>query len=115
VIANDGNLLPAAVGTQSFKQGIAERFDVIVDFSRYAGQSLFMVNRAEQVGGRAPTGKLLNPGVQVLKFNVARSLRTGLVDKQRQHHPRNAAAPDARSGRFVDRQAAILEVRARRR
>ena len=35
-IANDGNLLPAPVAlTQLDEQGIAERYDIVIDFSRY--------------------------------------------------------------------------------
>jgi FtsP/CotA-like multicopper oxidase with cupredoxin domain len=71
VIANDGNLLPAPVVLQSFKHAIAERFDIIVDFTNYQpGQELILLNRAEQVRGRGPSGELLNPGIEVLKFIV---------------------------------------------
>lgn len=71
VIANDGNLLPAPVKVTSFKQGVAERFDIVMDFSKYVpGTEIILVNRAEQVSGRGPTGSLLTPGFQVLKFIV---------------------------------------------
>ena len=71
MIANDGNLLPHPVQIQSFKQGVAERFDVVIDFSRYAtGQAVYLVNRAEQVNGRGPTGGLLSPGTPVVRFIV---------------------------------------------
>jgi FtsP/CotA-like multicopper oxidase with cupredoxin domain len=73
VIANDGNLLPAPVLTKNFKQTVAERFDVIIDFSQYKKRGIkevILVNRAEQVNGRGPTGKLLTPGFEVLKFIV---------------------------------------------
>ena len=71
VIANDGNLLPAPVIVKNFWQTTAERFDVIMDFSQYApGTEIVLVNRAEQTNGRGPTGKLLTPGFEVLKFIV---------------------------------------------
>jgi FtsP/CotA-like multicopper oxidase with cupredoxin domain len=71
VIANDGNLLPAPVVTKSIMQTVAERFDVIIDFSKYApGTEIILINRAEQTNGRGPTGKLLTPGFQNLKFIV---------------------------------------------
>ncbi len=71
VISNDGNLLPAPVLTKNFKQAVAERFDIILDFSQYApGTEIILVNRAEQTNGRGPTGKLLTPGSEVLKFIV---------------------------------------------
>ena len=71
VISNDGNLLPAPVVLQSFKHAVAERFDIIVDFSKYqSGQELILLNRAQQDRGRGPSGELLNPGYEVLKFIV---------------------------------------------
>lgn len=80
VIANDGNILPYAVETTNFKQGVAERFDIVIDFSKYKGKTLYLVNRAEQVSGRGPTGKLLSRGFDVLQFRVAPQLRAGLTD-----------------------------------
>jgi FtsP/CotA-like multicopper oxidase with cupredoxin domain len=40
VIANDGNLLPAPVKVNSVRIGVAERVDVIVDFSSFAGKTI---------------------------------------------------------------------------
>lgn len=72
VIGNDGNLLPRAVAVASFKQSVAERFDIIIDFKSFApGTELYLMNRAEQVSGRGPSGKLLAPGFEVLKFVVS--------------------------------------------
>jgi len=53
-IANDGNLLPSPVVlTQLDEQGIAERYDIIIDFSRYSvGSKVWMVNLAEHDDGR---------------------------------------------------------------
>jgi FtsP/CotA-like multicopper oxidase with cupredoxin domain len=53
-IANDGNLLPSPVPlTQLDEQGIAERYDIVIDFSRYGiGQKVWMVNLAEHQDGR---------------------------------------------------------------
>jgi len=71
MIGMDGNLLPAPVIVQNFRHTTAERFDIVMDFSQYApGTEIILLNRAEQTNGRAPTGKLLNPGFQVLKFIV---------------------------------------------
>jgi FtsP/CotA-like multicopper oxidase with cupredoxin domain len=71
VIANDGNLLPAPVVVSNFKHSVGERFDIIMDFSSYpAGSEIILLNRAEQRDGRGPSGKLLTPGDQVLKFIV---------------------------------------------
>ncbi len=53
-IANDGNLLPSPVVlTELDEQGIAERYDIVIDFSRYSiGQSVDMVNLAEHQDGK---------------------------------------------------------------
>jgi len=53
-IANDGNLLPhPVVLTELDEQGIAERYDIVIDFSRYSiGQKVSMVNLAEHEDGR---------------------------------------------------------------
>ena len=80
VIANDGNLLPRAVDVQSFKQGVAERFDLIIDFSKFKpGTEIYMTNRAEQTNGRGPSGKLLTTGEDALKF-IVEAARPGLTD-----------------------------------
>ena len=80
VIANDGNLLPNAVSVQSFKQGVAERFDLIIDFTGMKpGTEIFLTNRADQDTGRGPSGKLLTTGNDAIKF-VVQAARTGLTD-----------------------------------
>ena len=54
VIANDGNLLPAPVQVQSVRIGVAERVDVIIDFSQFAGQTIYLENRLNQLNGMGP-------------------------------------------------------------
>ena len=55
-IANDGNLLPnPVVLTELDEQGIAERYDVVIDFSRYAvGSTVSWVNLTQQTNGKRP-------------------------------------------------------------
>ena len=55
-IANDGNLLPKPVTlTQNDEQGTAERYDIIVDFSKYKiGEKLYLVNVLQQTNGNKP-------------------------------------------------------------
>src|SRR3954465_925941 len=55
-IANDGNLLPHPVPlTELDEQGIAERYDIVIDFSRYAvGSTVSMVNLTQQTNGKRP-------------------------------------------------------------
>ena len=82
VIGNDGNLMPRAVTSTSFKQGVAQRFDVILDFTGMKpGTEFYFVNRAEQTNGRGPSGKLLDPALSqaAIKF-VVEAKRTGLTD-----------------------------------
>ena len=57
-IANDGNLLPNPVMvTQLDQQGIAERYDIVIDFSRYKnGDKVWMVNLLEHEDGTMPSG-----------------------------------------------------------
>jgi FtsP/CotA-like multicopper oxidase with cupredoxin domain len=68
-IGNDGNLLPNVVKLKELdEQGIAERYDIVIDFSRYKpGQKVWMVNLCEHRDGAKPNGDLnlsdaLTPG-----------------------------------------------------
>jgi FtsP/CotA-like multicopper oxidase with cupredoxin domain len=73
LIAQDGNLLPAPMTVGSVRIGVAERSDVIIDFSSYdIGDQIFLENRLEQQDGRGPTGKIVNPGMPILRFDVDR-------------------------------------------
>jgi FtsP/CotA-like multicopper oxidase with cupredoxin domain len=59
-IGNDGNLLPHPVPlTELDEMGIAERYDVIIDFSRYAvGSRVTLVNLCEHQNGKKPSKDL---------------------------------------------------------
>jgi FtsP/CotA-like multicopper oxidase with cupredoxin domain len=55
-IANDGNLLPHPVTQFELdEQGIAERYDIVIDFSQYAGQKLHLVNLADHFASDSGT------------------------------------------------------------
>ncbi len=72
-IANDGNLLPAPLLNQtSIQMGVAERMDIVVDFSKYPiGTVLYLVNKMRQEDTRE--GKdIKEPGTRVLKIIVDR-------------------------------------------
>ena len=72
-IGNDGNLLPWPVKTTKLRLGVAERGDLVVDFSKYPiGSKLYIVNRLEHLDGRGPTGRILNPGTQIMRIDVDR-------------------------------------------
>ena len=94
-IGNDGNLLPHPVTLLELDEmGIAERYDVVIDFSSYNGQSLHLVNLADHfdpaavgggLNGRKPaadltlaaalSGTSLDPCVgRFLEFRVVRPL-----------------------------------------
>jgi manganese oxidase len=85
-IGNDGNLLPHPVTLLELDDlGVAERFDIVIDFSSYAiGDKLHFVNLAEHADGRrvennltlaqALSGGSLDPGVgRFLEFRVVRN------------------------------------------
>jgi FtsP/CotA-like multicopper oxidase with cupredoxin domain len=61
-ITTDGNLLERPVEVESVRIGVAERADVVIDFSKYAGKTLYIENRLEQTDGRGPTGNVLAAG-----------------------------------------------------
>ena len=82
-IANDGNLLPQPVPqVVSDEQGIAERYDWIIDFSRYnLGDKVWLVNVCEHPDGKKPSadrsiadalaGKSSDPCVgKILEFRI---------------------------------------------
>jgi FtsP/CotA-like multicopper oxidase with cupredoxin domain len=69
-ISNDGNLLPQALQKTGVSLSVAERADIIVDFSKFNGKRLYIVNRQEQLNGRGPTNTLLNPGTPIVQINI---------------------------------------------
>jgi FtsP/CotA-like multicopper oxidase with cupredoxin domain len=84
-IANDGNLLPTTVTlTELDEIGIAERYDIVIDFSRYqVNDKVWMVNLTEHIDGRKPNrdltlaqalaGSAIDPAVGMfLEFRVVR-------------------------------------------
>jgi FtsP/CotA-like multicopper oxidase with cupredoxin domain len=84
-IANDGNLLPHPVTlTQLDEQGIAERYDIVIDFSRFnIADKVWMVNLCEHKDGKGPSqdlslsaalsGKSQDPCVgKFLEFRIVR-------------------------------------------
>ena len=88
-IANDGNLLPNPVQlTQLDEQGIAERYDIVIDFSRYGiGSKVWLVNLCEHQDGKKPSadrtlsdalsGKSSDPCVgKFLEFRIVRNPAT---------------------------------------
>jgi FtsP/CotA-like multicopper oxidase with cupredoxin domain len=54
LIATDGNLLPHPIQVQSVRLGPAERVDVIIDFRQFAGKTIYLENRLNQLSGQGP-------------------------------------------------------------
>ncbi|TMQ04711.1 MAG: hypothetical protein E6J91_42735 [Deltaproteobacteria bacterium] len=71
-IATDGNLLPHPVNVNNFIVAVAQRVDIIIDFSQFAGKTLYLENRMEQISGRGPTGATLAAGAGnfLMQFRV---------------------------------------------
>jgi len=75
-IATEGGLLSRPVIRPSFLLGMAERIEVVIDFSQFpfpAFSELYIENRLQQDDGRGPKGKFERPelaarGTQLLKF-----------------------------------------------
>jgi FtsP/CotA-like multicopper oxidase with cupredoxin domain len=77
--SHDGNFLPKPLTVKNFRIAVAQRVDVIIDFSRLAdGATLYLVNCQEQKDGRGPTGKILPValGTKILKFIVDATIDT---------------------------------------
>ena len=54
LIGTDGNLLPNPVQLSSVRIGPAERVDVIIDFRKFAGKTIYLENRLNQLSGQGP-------------------------------------------------------------
>ncbi|KLU83867.1 hypothetical protein MAPG_02917 [Magnaporthiopsis poae ATCC 64411] len=72
VIASDTGLLETPVTSNRLWMSLAERWEVVFDFSPFAGQSIELRNE-EGVGGMG-TDKNYTETTKVMKFNVARNL-----------------------------------------
>jgi len=71
VISGDGNILPKPVVAESIYLSVAQRTDVILDFSKYQpGEQIILQNRLEQTNGRGPSGRMLDPGDGIMRFDV---------------------------------------------
>jgi len=74
-LSSDGNLLPRPLYRRSMRLQVAERVDVIVDFTKAkAGEKIYLQNRLEQTDGRAPTGKIISP-TNLVEFRVTGDVR----------------------------------------
>ena len=71
IITGDGNVLPEPVEAESIFLSVAQRVDVVLDFSHHrAGDTVTLLNRLEQTNGKGPSGRMLDPGVGLVQFQV---------------------------------------------
>jgi FtsP/CotA-like multicopper oxidase with cupredoxin domain len=65
VIATDAGLMPHPVSATSVRQAMAERYEVVIDFSKYP------VGRRIVLGNRSPTNNIVYPNIdKVMAFDV---------------------------------------------
>lgn len=71
-ISTDGNLMEKPVQVNKCRFSVAERVDVIVDFTGLAGKTFYIENRLEQDDGRGPDGDVFpaGQGQKILKIVV---------------------------------------------
>ncbi len=67
VVASDSGLLPSPVPTRSLRMGVAERYEVIVDFSGLAGRQVDLINPIQAIN---QDGDLRT--TSVMRFDVVR-------------------------------------------
>ncbi|HBL27691.1 MAG TPA: copper oxidase [Acidobacteria bacterium] len=71
VLTGDGNFLPEPLLAESLYLSVAQRVDIILDFSEYnVGDTVELVNRLEQTNGQGPSGRMLDPGDPLMQFRV---------------------------------------------
>jgi FtsP/CotA-like multicopper oxidase with cupredoxin domain len=70
-ISSDGNLLPTVLTTSSILVGVAERVDVIVDFTNVPqGSIVYLQNKQKQTDGEGPDNELLSVPDKLVEFRV---------------------------------------------
>ena len=72
VLSNDGNMLEYPLEKRSFDLWVANRVDVVVDFSAFKpGDKVYLVNRLEmREDGAGPSGRELDEGDLIMRFDV---------------------------------------------
>ena len=62
VFTGDGNFLPEPVQAESIYLSVAQRLDIVIDFSTFKdGDEIAILNLLEQTNGRGPSGRMLTP------------------------------------------------------
>jgi spore coat protein A len=73
VVGSDGGLLPRCAEVGSLRIAPAERYEVVIDFSKYpVGTKLYLKNCLEQVDGRGPEEVNASACTSIVEFRVER-------------------------------------------
>jgi len=89
VIADDGNLLPTPIQVTSFRLGVAERYDIIIDFNQVKSligshTKVRLENRLEQDDGQGPTCNIFAGGdskaTYCVEFRIGSAVTDNSVD-----------------------------------
>ena len=112
-VANDGNFVVKPIALKELdEQGVAERYDIVVDFSQFSnGESVYLVNLLQQTSGRKPDGAVSmsnalsgsnkDPAVgPILEFRIVDSLQS--VDDITKRYNSNDVEDRDRSVNFDD-------------
>ena len=106
VIANDGNLLPTPIQVTSFRIGVAERYDIIIDFNQVKSligshTAVRLENRLEQRDGTGPTCNIFpgGQGTSCVEFRIGAAVADGSVDPAT--HPQFYQLPSIVAPRIV--------------
>lgn len=72
ILSNDGNLRAFPMESESLRLWVANRIDVIVDFSHFnGGDNVYLVNRqGMRDDGVGPNGNILDEGDMIMQFRV---------------------------------------------
>jgi FtsP/CotA-like multicopper oxidase with cupredoxin domain len=96
VISTDGNLLPEPIETDHVRLGVAQRHDIVIDFSKYhPGDHVYLVNRMEmREDGAGWTGRQLDEGDLIMRFDIVNAKgpdQSRIPDQTRSLPPINLA------------------------
>jgi FtsP/CotA-like multicopper oxidase with cupredoxin domain len=87
VVADDGNLLPTPLQVTSFRLGVAERYDIIVDFNQVKNligshTKVRLENRLEQGDGQGPSCNIFSggQGTSCVEFRIGSAVADASVD-----------------------------------
>jgi FtsP/CotA-like multicopper oxidase with cupredoxin domain len=73
VIGSDGGLLPQATEMASLLMAPSERYEVVIDFSRYpVGSRVYLLNCLQQTSGRGPEDVDMDACTPLVEFRIAR-------------------------------------------